>query len=185
MAERRDALKIIGSISATCAFPFAADELYAQHEGTHGTVSGQAKLPEPAYFSKADFVTIAAMAERIIPQTDTPGAGAAGVPAYIDFVVGKNPAQQKVFAAGLAWLKKQTNGKPFAELDEKAQLAILEPLCARCDAGPVKGTGERFFKTVKALTADGYWTSKAGMADTLGFKGNAILGAYPECLHEH
>jgi len=82
MAERRDALKIIGSISATCAFPFAADELYAQHEGTHGAVSGQAALPEPAYFNKADFATIAAIAERIIPQTDTPGAGAAGVPAY-------------------------------------------------------------------------------------------------------
>ena len=42
MAERRDALKIIGSIGATCAFPFAADELYAQHEGTHNV---EAKLP--------------------------------------------------------------------------------------------------------------------------------------------
>lgn len=185
MAERRDALKIIGSISATCAFPFAADELYAQHEGTHGAVSGQAALPEPAYFSKSDFATIAAMAERIIPATDTPGAGAAGVPAYIDFVVGRNPVQQKVFAAGLSWMKKQTKGRAFAELGEKEQLAILEPLCARCDAGPVKGTGERFFKAVKALTSDGYWTSKAGMGETLGFKGNAILGAYPECLHEH
>jgi gluconate 2-dehydrogenase gamma chain len=185
MAERRDALKIIGSISVTCAFPFAADELYAQHEGTHHVAAGQAALPEPTYFSKEDFRTVAAMAERIIPQTETPGAGAAGVPAYIDFVVGRNPAQQKVFMAGLAWMKKQTKGQPFAELDEKAQLAILEPLCARCDAGPVKGTGERFFKAVKALTADGYWTSKAGMGDTLGFRGNAILGSYPECLHEH
>lgn len=185
MAERRDALKIIGSISATCAFPFAADELYAQHEGTHGVPAGQAALPEPKYFSKEEFATVAAMAERIIPTTDTPGAIAAGVPAYIDFVVGRNPAQQKTMKAGLAWLKKQTRGKAFAELSEKEQLAILLPLCARCDAGETKGVGEKFFKAVKSLTADGYWTSKAGMGDTLGFKGNAILGTYPECLHEH
>jgi gluconate 2-dehydrogenase gamma chain len=185
MAERRDALKIIGSISATCAFPFAADELYAQHEGSHTMPAGQAALPEPKYFSKEDFATIATIAERIIPATDTPGASAAGVPAYIDFVVGRNPGQQKVMTAGLAWLKKQTKGKRFVDLTDRQQLAILEPLCARCDAGEAKGAGERFFKAVKALTADGYWTSKAGMGDTLGFKGNAILGEYPECLHEH
>lgn len=185
MAERRDALKIIGTISATCAFPFAADELYAQHEGTHNVDAAQVKLPEPSYFSKEDFATIAAIAERIIPATDTPGAIEAGVPAYIDFVTGRNPAQQKVMAAGLGWLKKQTKGRAFATLTEREQLRILEPLCARCDQGKVKGTGERFFRTVKSMTADGYWTSKAGMGQTLGFKGNSILGEYPDCLHEH
>ena len=31
MANRRESLKIIGAIGATCAFPFPADELYGQH----------------------------------------------------------------------------------------------------------------------------------------------------------
>ena len=28
---RRHALKILGTVTATCAFPFASDELYGQH----------------------------------------------------------------------------------------------------------------------------------------------------------
>ena len=28
---RREALRLLGTITATCAFPFASDELYGQH----------------------------------------------------------------------------------------------------------------------------------------------------------
>ncbi len=31
MTNRREALKIIGAVGATCVFPFAANELYGQH----------------------------------------------------------------------------------------------------------------------------------------------------------
>jgi len=34
METRRDTLKIIGAIGTTCAFPFAANDLYGQHQ--HG-----------------------------------------------------------------------------------------------------------------------------------------------------
>lgn len=178
MAERRNALKIIGTIGATCAFPFAADELYAQQEHTHGGNS-QAVLPEPAYFSKEDFSIVAAMAECIIPATDTPGAIGAGVPAYIDFVVGRSPEQQKLFTAGLEWLKKESPA--FPTLGLAGQTAVLQPLSDAVDRGEVRSAGQRFFRAVKALTSDGYWTSKVGMAGTLGFKHAAMLAAYPEC----
>ncbi|MBI2684956.1 MAG: gluconate 2-dehydrogenase subunit 3 family protein [Acidobacteria bacterium] len=169
-SERRASLKIIGTIGATCAFPFAADELYAQQEHTH-TEGVAAQLPEPKYFSKEDFALIAKIAEAIIPTTDTPGAIAAGVPAYIDFVVSRSEPQQKLFKDGLAWMKKH---------DSKA----LTKLCAAVDKGHLKRPEQRWFKAMKNLTADGYWTSKAGMAQTLGYKGAAILAEYPEC-REH
>ncbi|MFN0106776.1 MAG: gluconate 2-dehydrogenase subunit 3 family protein [Bryobacteraceae bacterium] len=170
MTHRRTSLKIIGTIGATCAFPFAADELYAQQEHTH-TEGVTAKLPEPKYFSKEDFATIAAVAELIIPTTDTPGAIAAGVPAYIDFVVGRSEPQKKLFTAGLAWLKKH-------------DLSALTKLCEAVDKGQLKTPEQRWFKAMKSLTADGYWTSKIGMAQTLGYKGAAMLAEYPEC-REH
>jgi hypothetical protein len=179
MSERRTSLKIIGTIGATCAFPFAADELYAQQEHTH-TEGVTAKLPDPSYFAKDDFALLAAVAEHIIPQTDTPGAIAAGVPAYLDFVVGRSEAQQKLFAGGLAWLKK----RGFTAKDTAAQLALLLPLCDAVDKGLAKTPEQRWFRAMKSLTADGYWTSRAGMAQTLGYKGAAMLAAYPEC-REH
>ena len=170
MSERRTSLKIIGTIGATCAFPFAADELYAQREHTH-TEGVTAQLPEPKYFSKADFALIAKVAELIIPTTDTPGAIAAGVPAYIDFVVSRSEPQKKLFAAGLTWLKKR-------------DISVLAKLCEAVDKGEVKNPEQRWFKAMKSLTADGYWTSKIGMAQTLGYKGAAMLADYPEC-REH
>ena len=170
MSERRTSLKIIGTIGATCAFPFAADELYAQQEHTH-TEGVTAQLPEPKYFSKEDFALLAKVAELIIPVTDTPGAIAAGVPAYIDFVVSRSEAQQKLFNQGLAWLKKH-------------DLNDLEALCQAVDRGKLKKPEQRWFRAMKSLTADGYWTSKIGMAQTLGFKGAAMLAEYPVC-REH
>lgn len=181
--ERRDALKIIGTIGATCAFPFGADELYGQSEHTHAA-GAAAKAPAPAYFSKADLAAITAMAALIIPATDTPGAVEAGVPAFIDFVVGRNKELQPVFASGLRWLADRTGGRGFAALGEAEQLAILRPLCEACDGGRAVTEGEKFFAAVKALTADGYWTSREGMGKTLGFAGGAVLGEYPEC-REH
>ena len=168
--QRRTSLKIIGTIGATCAFPFAADELYAQQEHTH-TEGVTAQLPEPKYFSKEDFQLIAKVAELIIPTTDTPGAIAAGVPAYIDFVVSRSTPQKKLFKDGLAWLKKN-------------DLSKLNDLCAAVDKGEKRTPEQRWFKAMKSLTADGYWTSKIGMAQTLGYKGAAILAEYPEC-REH
>ena len=170
MSERRTSLKIIGTIGATCAFPFAADELYAQQEHTH-TEGVTALLPEPKYFSKADFALIAKVAELIIPTTDTPGAIAAGVPAYIDFVVSRSEPQKRLFAVGLTWLKKH-------------DISVLDKLCEAVDKGQLKTPEQRWFKAMKSLTADGYWTSKIGMAQTLGYKGAAMLPEYPVC-REH
>jgi hypothetical protein len=201
MAERREALKILGTIGATCAYPFAADELYGQHEGHTASPAGKASLPEPSYFSKADLETVRRLADLIIPKTDTPGAVDAGVPAYIDFVVGKNRQAQTLFRQGLAWLDnaaKRSGKRRFVELDEPAQVALLQPLSDASDAMDELPPGYRrrskqpkpkpevaFFRAVKGLTADGYYTSEIGLIRELGYTGNTVLGEFPECRHEH
>ena len=40
MTNRRETLKIIGAIGATCAFPYASDELYGQHVHVAGARGG-------------------------------------------------------------------------------------------------------------------------------------------------
>src|SRR5437660_4847691 len=112
MPDRRDALKIIGAIGTTCAFPFASDELYGQH--VHAAAGKQAEIGAPRYFKPAALAVITRIADLIIPDTDTPGAVKAGVPAYVDLVVSESEEHQKVFNVGLAWMDEEA-GKPFLD----------------------------------------------------------------------
>src|SRR5205085_10719405 len=43
-----------------------------------------------------------------------------------------------------------------------------------------------FFRLLKNLTADGYYTSRIGLVDELGYTGNTALGQFPSCpVPEH
>lgn len=184
--SRREALKIIGAISVTCAFPFSADELYGQH--THLVQVRPAAQTGPKFFQPDEFRLISRIADLIIPRTDTPGASEAGVPLYIDMVVASNEKQQQVYRQGIAWLERasrQKYNRAFLELTEEQQYSLLEPLCDSVDRGEAKSEGERFFASIKNMTADGYYTSKVGLIDELGYRGNTVLPQFPECTHEH
>jgi hypothetical protein len=47
-------------------------------------------------------------------------------------------------------------------------------------------SGSPWFTAMKNLTADGYYTSKAGLIDELGYNGNTVLAEFPACeIPEH
>jgi gluconate 2-dehydrogenase gamma chain len=222
---RRHALKMLGAIGVSCAFPFAGDELYGQH--VHTTL---AQLPAasgpyaPGFFTPAEYATLARLADVIIPPTDTAGAAAAGVPEYIDRVVMLNAEHQPGIRAGLAWLERQARtrfSREFLSLSEAEHGAILQPLSDELDRqqrdqqrGRFRNEGQgkavyyvavtdrdqparpatapaaldadpslplRFFRLIKNLTADGYYTSRIGLVEELGYAGNTALGRFPAC----
>jgi hypothetical protein len=182
-SDRRQVLKLFGAISATCTYPFAGDELYGQTVHEH-------PLPQSPgrFFNEADFNTIARITDLIIPPTQTPGAILAGVPEYIDLIISRESQHQSVVADGLRWLDSQAKtlgAGHFLELEERAQLSILEPLCEAADTNRTQPRNVEFFALLKRLTADGYYTSRIGLIDELGYKGNAVRASYPECVHEH
>jgi len=184
-SDRRQVLKLFGAIGATCTFPFAGEELYGQTAHEHAIFVPQT---QGRFLNDADFKTMARIADLIIPATETPGAIQAGVPEYIDLVISRDADQQAVMADGLRWLDaqaKELSADRFLELDEHAQLAILQPLCEAADAEKTQARIVQFFALLKRLTADGYYTSKIGLMEELGYKGNAVRGSYPECVHEH
>ena len=188
--DRRGALKILGAIGASCTTPIAGDELFGRTADEHQHAAGQqAALPaKPIFFTASDFEMISRIADLIIPSTNTPGAIAAGVPAYIDLIVSRNSNHQSLVSDGLRWLDEEarrTANKHFVALTEQQQLAILQPLCDAADARKTQGRLTQFFVLIKALTADGYYTSRAGLIEELGYKGNTVLASYPECVHEH
>ncbi|MGH9629598.1 MAG: gluconate 2-dehydrogenase subunit 3 family protein, partial [Bryobacteraceae bacterium] len=191
MSDRREALKIIGAIGTTCAFPFASDELYGQQaqpagQHAHAAPGETAPLGAPKFFAPDEIAVISRIADLIIPETDTPGAVAAGVPLYIDLVVSKDDSHQQTFRNGLDWLSQQSKevfGEDFLKLTEEQQISILTPLCKAADMGKSESDGERFFRAIKSMTADGYYTSRIGLTGELGFKGGAVLAEYPACTH--
>ena len=191
MAEtRRDALKIIGAVGATCAFPFSADELYGQTAAEH---AGHAAMKPPAvsntpyqpvFFSADEYALISHLAELIIPATETAGAIAAGVPQYIDLVVSQSTDLQKRYREGMPWIDEKAGGK-FLQLNEDQQIALLTPLSEAAYAGNLDVPGARFFQTIKNMTADGYYTSYQGLVQELGYHGNVAMATFPGCTHEH
>ncbi len=205
MPDRRELLKIIGAVGTTCAFPFPAAQLYGQH--VHP--SSQPKLASPGayhprFFTEAEFRTLSVVADLIIPATDTPGAVAAHVPEYIDGVLSANTEHQNSLREGIKWLDQQSISRfsaAFADITEGQQIELLAPLSEAVDrfqAGrmqaqlskamgtaarpaPRLDVGEHFFQALKALTADGYYTSRAGLIDELGYTGNTMLAEFPVC----
>jgi len=218
---------MLGTVGLTCAFPFSGDELYGQH--VHVTL---AQTPAtgpyaPAFFTPAEYATLARLTDVIIPPTTTPGASAAGVPEYIDRVVTLNAEHQPLVRAGLAWLEQQAKerfSQGVLSLDEAQYVAILRPLSDEVDrlrrdaqrqrfrsdakgalvyyvaitdrtTAPAVGAATdpgapglpvRFFRLVKNLTADGYYTSRAGLLEELGYAGNTALASFPACdVREH
>jgi gluconate 2-dehydrogenase gamma chain len=188
--DRRGALKILGAIGATCAHPFAGDELFGQ---TVPTTPHEHELAETSttFLRGADFSTMARVTDLIIPRTNTPGAIDADVPAYVDRIVSGDSNHQELVAEGLRFLAAQAQAaaqKPFLELIETQQLKILEPLCEAWDnraGAPVKlPRSVQFFGLMKSLTADGYYTSRPGLIEELRYRGNHALSAFPGC-QEH
>jgi hypothetical protein len=192
METRRDTLKIIGAIGSTCAFPFAANTLYGQQEHHHAAAAQNhpARGPyHPKFFTAPEYETVSRLADLIIPPTDTPGAAAAGAPQYIDYVVNNNPEHQKIVREGLAWLDglaKEHSANRFVDLSELQQIELLTPVSNAVDRGELKTTEARFFRMIKSMTADGYYTSQIGLVQELGYKGNTALPSFPVCEHpEH
>ena len=186
METRRDSLRIIGAIGTTCAFPFAANNLYGQHQHATAAPAHPAAGPfRPKFFTASEYRAISRLTDLIIPPTDTPGAAGAGVPEYIDYVVTNNPEHQAEVREGLAWLDAQ-RGKRFVDLTEEEQIELLTPLSEACDRGEVDFPGVKFFRMIKSMTADGYYTSQIGLVQELGYKGNTALTSFPGCDHpEH
>jgi Gluconate 2-dehydrogenase subunit 3 len=225
---RRHALKMLGTVTATCAFPFASEELYGQHVMFAPGQPQAAGAYKPSFFAPDEYVVLSRLTDVIIPETETAGASRAGVPEYIDRVVTANQPLQSLARAGLAWLIAEARSRfsrDYVSLDESQHAALLQPLSDAVDRAAREQQQARyrstaggriyyvavtdaaqparpavavrkdpsdtampvsFFRLIKNLTADGYYTSRVGLLEELGYAGNKYLPGFPRCaVPEH
>lgn len=141
------------------------------------------RAPGPANassFTDSELDTVSAVAERIIPRTDTPGAIDVGVPAFMDLMYSgyMTLEDRKVIAAGLADLEKRsqsTHGKNFAELDSSRQDALLTAV-----ARDSEKRQRTFFHQMRELTVLGYYTSEEVGKNILHY--DPVPGAFLPCV---
>ena len=121
MSTRRDALKLF-AISACCA-RLAQQTKEVETQPGHLQAGTAAANRRPPFLQPAEFKTIEALSERIIPRTDTPGAKDAGVALLIDKAIVADPTVMQPYRAGIADLNAlaiSSYGSEFAALDRKA-----------------------------------------------------------------
>jgi glucoside 3-dehydrogenase (cytochrome c) hitch-hiker subunit len=190
---RREAIKTIGvGVGVIASLPVLGNSQdLASHD--HSNHSAQATAPSKAqplkFFTDEENKTVIEMSERIIPADDhSPGAKAARVNEYIDLVVSESPeATKQTWREGLAAINKMSRekaGKPFADASPDQQIALLTEI-SKNERSP-QTVEERFFRTIKYSTIDGYYTSEIGIKKELKYKGNSFLKEFTGCTHpEH
>src|ERR1041384_2313590 len=183
--NRREAIKTIGTgVGVIASLPVLGGTLRAQELAAHDHSRNGSQATAPAkaqplkFFTDEENKTVLEMSERIIPADDnSPGAKAARVNEYIDLIVSESPAAINKMSTGKF-------GKAFAQTTIDQQVEILKEI-SRNEKSP-QTVEERFFRTIKYATIDGYYTSEIGIHKELHYKGNAYLKEFTGCTHpEH
>jgi hypothetical protein len=193
--SRRDALKGIAMGLGT-SLPVLNTNVFGQnghsHEGHEqaGAKTAEKKQPFKAKFFKPEqMVLIGTISELIIPTDDhSPGAKAAEVPEFIDLMISESPEEtKKLWTDGLTSVDKMCQDKfsaAFNKATAEQQVALLTEI-SKNEMKP-QTIEERFFKAIKNMTIDGYYTSKIGIHQELQYKGNTYLKEFKGCTHpEH
>jgi len=179
MLERRALLKRVawmlgGAVSAPAALAILQG------------CSAKEPVPGAAIASKffkgrqADVVT--AIADVLIPRTDTSGALDAGVPAFIDAVMADvypKDAQER-FSAGIDEFETAagSGGKAFLEQDTAQRAATVQQAIDAAFAGEHKD--KPFILVARELTLLGFYTSRVGITENMEYV--AVPTVYHGCV---
>jgi hypothetical protein len=133
----------------------------------------------PKVLSATELATVGALAETIIPRTQTPGALDAKVHELIDEYLSTRKAQLATWHKGLAdvsTLAKRLFGKEYVALPPADQAAVMVELAAK----------NPFFQTLKDATCDAYYSTKEGLMTELGWDAAKPMPEFKGCTHpEH
>lgn len=181
MISRREALKRSGLLAGGVFF---APAIAGFLQGCSATTGNYQTI----VFTSAQSEAIRAIADAIIPETDTPSASQVGVPAFIDQVLNRNSSletRNEFMSQFDAFLKDAESemGMDFIDADAQTQFDYINDLHAIA-IGPKDESQDRtlpdFIMKMKQLTVVGYFTSEVGATQVLRYA--AMPGPYRGCV---
>jgi len=135
---------------------------------------------KPSVLSRSQNEVLIALTDRMIPETDTPGAKAANVNRFIDQMLADwhTDTYRQRFLEGVDQAEsraEQGHGSGFAALTPAQQDDVVRALAT--DAG---NNPDAFFHMLKEQTLVGYYTSEIGATEELNYV--LIPGRYEGCM---
>lgn len=189
--RRREVLKLLALSSALPAMPA---ELLAAFREVHANLGA---IPALKLLNPHQDETATALAELIIPQTETPGAKAARVNEFIDLILAEwsSDEERNLFLSGLADLDIRARslfGENFVDAshaqqseiarglgDEMAQAEAALTSAPRGYRGSDPEPEGNFYFMFRDLTLTGYFTSEIGATQQLHYE--IIPGRFEGC----
>ncbi len=193
--SRREALQWVMTASAALALSpqsFGADgaaPVTAKPYGTDPLLNHTYKPGDlwPLTLSASQRVTVAALADVILPADDrSPAASAVGVMDFVDeWISAPYPVQlsdRDTVLAGLDWLdgeSKHRHQTAFSALTAEQKIALVASIAAPEKTGNERTGPALFFTTFRGLVMTGFYTTPVGTKD-IGFLGNVPLTRFSD-----
>jgi hypothetical protein len=176
LIDRREAIRraaLLAGVAISPGWLMAVDPAFAQASTSAEAAAGTRLTPVQAAIAGA-------VADRILPRTDTPGAVDVGVPAFIDLLYAEfmTADERKMLADGLNGVDaaaKAAHGGGFVTLTADRQDSVLRGI-ARAEEGKDRG----FFRQIRAATILGYFASEPVGRNVLHY--DPVPGRYDGCV---
>src|SRR5881396_779544 len=188
--SRRTALQLVGAAPVAAAMawtPAEAEQAHTHAQQARAAAAKQSKPYKPKFFTAHEYATVAVLVDLIIPKDDRSGSATdAGVPEFMDFMLGDDPDLQTPIRGGLAWLDHECDdryGKTFVACGDAERAAVLDDIAWPKRAKPERAAGVAFFNRFRDLTASGFFSSKLGVQD-LRYIGNTFVSEWKGCPPE-
>lgn len=141
------------------------------------------KQIEGLNFSPEDIAFLDEIGDTIIPDTDTPGAKATGIGAFMVMMVKDtyDENQQKTFVDGLNMIRKDfkdSKGVEFVAAKPEDRLSYLNGMHEQYKSSDNKEP--QVINMLRDLTVLGYFTSEIGATQALNYV--EVPGRYDGCL---
>jgi hypothetical protein len=179
--KRREAVGAMAMAALTAAFKWTPAD--AEKAATFAREA--VKTPyAPTFFTPHEWETVRLLVDIVIPKDERSGSATdAGVPEFMDFMMGDRPDGQTPMRGGLAWLDNECFErftKTFVQAAEAERTAVINDIAWPKKAKPDMSQGVAFFNMFRDLTASGFWSSKIGVAD-LDYRGNEFVAEWKGC----
>lgn len=180
LMNRRSAITSLLAISTAGALA-ACGQSSADGRATK-PVTDLSFASEGQFFSVSEMAFITALAQTIMPQTDTAGAIEAGVPETLQDLASNwatDPVRQ-YWREGIADMNvhfKKTGGRDFADLVTTVRKGQLR----RFDADVFDGKiSHQFYRDIKSTVIQAYYNSEPGASEELAYE--PVPGEWIGCV---